>query len=184
MLGWLTGRGGRRDKSPITEWRKAWAAAVETPQAARLQELRHSLESLGSAGDDLEIEREMADGLSDLVALDSRLRGGDVPVIQTGHRVAASDVCHFSVPASMPDDPAQPSGRLLWTNRRALFAGGGHSVSIGWHRVGAVLRIDRDLLLVLGGAATAQRFRFNSYADALCGAAIARHLAPPRRQGS
>src|SRR5438552_2473542 len=73
---------------------------------------------------------------SDLVALDDRLRAGEVPVIATGHRVVGSDVCHFSAPASMPDDPGQPGGRVILTGRRAVFVGGGHSSSLAWHRVG------------------------------------------------
>ena len=36
--------------------------------------------------------------------------------------------CHFIAPASLPDDPLQPSGRVLLTARRALFAGGGATV--------------------------------------------------------
>ena len=87
MLGWLTGRRGRREKTALTEWRKAWAAAAEAPDAARVAELRRSLDALGAAGDDLEIELEMVDGLAELVSLTARLRNGDVPVVQTGHRV-------------------------------------------------------------------------------------------------
>jgi hypothetical protein len=176
MLGWLTGRGARRETSAIAEWRKVWAAAIEAPDAARVAELGRALEAIDGKGGDREIEFEMVAGLADLVALDARLRAGDLPVVQTGHRVAGSDVCHFSGPASMPDDPAQPAGRVLWTHRRAIFAGGAHSTSLPWHRVGAVVRVDRDVLLMAAGGETAHRFRFNNYADALCASALARHL--------
>ena len=185
MLGWLTGRRGRREKTALTEWRKAWAAAAEAPDAARVAELRRSLDALGATGDDLEIELEMVDGLAELVSLTARLRNGEVPVVQTGHRVAGFDVCHFTAPASMPDDPAQPGGRVILTDRRAIFAGSGRATQLAWHRVARVLQAERDLLLIAADLETAHRFRFNSFTDALCATALARHLtARPRDRTS
>ena len=184
VLGWWKARQGRREPAATAAWRAQWAAAVESEDAGQLEPLRASLAALAGTDDDVELEEEMLDGLSALGDLAASLRAGQIPVVATGHRVVGSDACAFSAPASLADDPAQPAGRVMLTDRRAIFAGGGHSTAVVWHRVGAVMRVDRDLLLVLSGAETAHRFRFNSYADALCGAAIARHLAPARPQGT
>ena len=124
----------------------------------------------------------MIEGLTALSAVAARLREGDLPVVETGHRVVGSDICHFSAPASVPDDPAQPGGRVILTAQRAIFAGGGRATSIAWHRIAEVLQTERDLLLILNDRETAHRFRFNSFADALSGAALSRHLS--RRAGS
>jgi hypothetical protein len=182
MLGWLTGRGRRREKTALTEWRKTWAAAVETADPGQVPELRQSLEALAGAGDDLEIELEMVEGLSELVALTARLRAGEVPVIETGHRVAGTDICHFSAPASMPDDPAQPGGRVILTARRAIFAGSGRTAHLAWHRVAEVVQVERDVLLIANDRETAHRFRFNTFTDVLCAAALSRHLAAQSRE--
>jgi hypothetical protein len=75
----------------------------------------------------------------------------------------------------LPDDPAQPSGRVLFASTRALFVGGATMTPLAWHAVREVAQMDRDVLLVRS-AEDARRFRFNSYTDALCAAALARHL--------
>jgi len=179
VLGWWKER--QRQAEPAgTAWRAQWAAAVDAADAGAIEQLRSELMTLAATVEDVEIEQEMLDGLTALVSLAPALRAGQLPRVVTGHRVVGSDVCAFSAPASLVDDPAQPAGRVILTDRRAIFAGGGPSVSVPWHRVGAVLRADRDLLLVLAGTEASQRFRFNSYADALCGVAIARHLTPAR----
>jgi len=180
VLGWWKARPRQTAPAGTTVWRQQWAAAVEAEDASQLAPLRDALGRLAGSADDVEIEEEMLDGLTALVGLVPSLREGQLPSVTTGHRVVGSDACAFSAPAAMPDDPAQPAGRVMLTDRRAIFAGGGRSASVAWHRVGAVLRIERDLLLVQAGSEIAHRFRFNCYSDALCGAAIARHLAPRR----
>ena len=85
---------------------------------------------------------------------------------------------------SMPDEPSQPSGRLLLTARRAIFVGGARGVSAAWHSVMQSLHDERDLLLVRVDRDTIHRFRCNSFGDALKAAFIARALVaaarPPR----
>jgi hypothetical protein len=84
----------------------------------------------------------------------------------------------------MPDDPAQPTGRLLLTSTRAVFAGGARTPAVPWHATREVIQAGRDLLLVFkSGEDEGLRFRCNSFADALCGAAIARHLMRSSRGG-
>jgi hypothetical protein len=186
LLGWWKSRNGKADATRLNGWRKDWTAAVEAEDGTRIAELRRSLDELGLTADDLEIELEMIDGLSELSTLAPRLRQGDLPVVETGHRVVGSDVCHFSAPASIPDDAAQPSGRMILTGNRAIFAGGGRATSIAWHKIAEVLQTERDVFLILHDRETAHRFRFNSFADALCGAALSRHLmrrARPRTPG-
>lgn len=177
LLRWWRGRDGRAGTTRLDEWRSEWAAAVATEDPGRIADLRLSLDALGLTADDLEIEMEMIEGLTALSAVAARLREGDLPVVETGHRVVGSDVCHFSAPASIPDDPAQPGGRVILTGRRAIFAGGGRATSIAWHQIVEVLQTERDLLFILNDRETAHRFRFNSFADALSGAALSRHLA-------
>jgi hypothetical protein len=85
----------------------------------------------------------------------------------------------------MPDDPAQPTGRLLLTSARAVFAGGARTPAIAWHATREVIQSGRDLLFVYRNAQgdEGHRFRCNSFTDALCGAAIARHLMRGARGG-
>jgi hypothetical protein len=85
-------------------------------------------------------------------------------------------VCHFIAPASMPDDPAQPSGRLLLTNARAIFVGGARGITVPWHAIAQQLQTDRDIVLVRSDGAALYRFRCNSFDDALRGAFIAGRL--------
>lgn len=120
----------------------------------------------------------MLDGLAALIEL--TLAG--MPVVETGHRVVGTEACHFSAPALMPDEPSQPGGRLLFTPTRAVFVGGGRPSAIPWHVVGDVQHAARDVLLVRADRERVYRFRTNSYADALCGAHLARRLMP-RREG-
>jgi hypothetical protein len=176
LLRWWKSRNGGSDTARLDVWRKEWTAAVAAEDGSRIGDLRRSLDELGLTPDDLEIELEMIDALSELSALAPRLQQGELPVIETGHRVVGSDVCHFSAPASIPDDAAQPSGRMILTGNRAIFAGGGRATSIAWHKIAEILQTDRDVLLVLHDRETAHRFRFNSFAEALCGAALSRHL--------
>jgi hypothetical protein len=182
LLGWWRSRNGRRDTARLDEWRSEWAAAVAAEDGARVDGLRRSLASLELEADDLEIEMEMLEGLLGLSDVAARLRAQELPIVETGHRVVGSDTCHFSAPASLPDDPSQPGGRVILTGRRAIFAGGGRATSLAWHTIAEVLQTERDMLLVLNDRETAHRFRFNSFADALCGAALSRHLARGARR--
>lgn len=182
LLGWWRGRNGGAEPAKLDAWRRQWTAAVAAEDGSRVPDLRRSLDELGLTPDDLEIELEMIDGLSELSALSPRLRQDDLPVIETGHRVVGSDICHFSAPASVPDDSAQPSGRMILTGNRAIFAGGGRATSFAWHKIAEILQTDRDVLLVLHDRETAHRFRFNSFAEALCGAALSRYLMRRARQ--
>jgi hypothetical protein len=151
---------------------------VASLDAGAVPRLDAALRAVPPLADDLEFEEEMLEALKQLLELERELREGRVPTVDTSHRVVGSDRCHFSAPVSMPDDPAQPTGRLLLTSTRAVFAGGARTPALPWHAAREVIQSGRDLLFVYRSAQddAGHRFRCNSFADALCGAAIARHL--------
>ena len=180
VFDWLRGGKGRANRR-ITEWHREWSDAAAAPDASRIVELEGRLERLGLPEEEVEIEREMLVGLGELVELREAASNHGLPTIETGHRVVGTDTCHFSVPASRPDDPAQPSGRLILTGRRVIFAGGPHAVTVPWHAITKVMSADRDIILIRADADTLYRFRCNSYGEALCGTFIARALSNGRR---
>lgn len=171
----------RRAAREIEAWKQAWIEAAASPDADKVRDLRARLDRLVAPDGDLEIEREMLEGLAHVTEFASTVAARGLPAIATGHRVVGADVCHFTAPASMPDDPAQPSGRLLLTSARAIFVGGARAVTVPWHAVGRYVQTDRDLILVRVDGSALYRFRCNSFDDALCGAFIARQLAGKAR---
>src|SRR5690242_5654117 len=113
-----------RARPAAVAWRHAWEHAVQALDSDAVVALRAALTARSEAGEDVEFEDEMLQALQDVLALERDLADGTWPTIDTAHRVAAGERCHFSVPVSMPDEPAQPTGRLLLTSGRAAFAGG------------------------------------------------------------
>jgi hypothetical protein len=178
LFGWFKPHGNGAARA----WRDEWTRAIAAPDPSKLASLRRALEVGPPFADDLELEEEMLDALRQLVDLTAALEGSRLPVVETAHRVVGHDHCHFSAPVSLPDDPSQPTGRLLLTSTRAAFAGGGRVPALAWHAVREVLQADRDVLFVRGDANAAVRFRCNSFADAVCGAAIARYLVRQTRR--
>jgi hypothetical protein len=185
LFGWLKKQSDGGGNGEARAWRDAWAAAVASLDAAAVAPLEAALARTPPFADDLEIEEEMLDALRHLVALAVDLEAGRLPIVDTSHRVVGPDRCHFSAPVSMPDDPAQPTGRLLLTSARAVFAGGARTPALPWHATREVIQSGRDLLFVYRHAQgdDGHRFRCNSFTDALCGAAIARHLMRAARGG-
>jgi len=175
LFGWLT---RKPDAGEVRAWREAWSQAVASLDAGALPTLDAGLRRQPPIADDIEVEEEMLDGLRQLLEVEGELAAARLPVVDTTHRVVGADRCHFSAPVSVPDDPAQPTGRLLLTSARAVFAGGARTPALPWHRVSEIVQTGRDLIFVLGpaGDGEGQRFRCNSFAEALCGAAIAQHL--------
>ena len=176
LFGWL--RTGTDDGGETKAWREQWTRAVASRDPAALDRLAADLRRAPPLADDLEVEEEMLDGLRQLLELERDLAAAHVPIIDTAHRVVGADRCHFSAPVSMPDDPAQPTGRLLLTSTRAVFAGGARTPAVPWHGTREIVQSGRDLIFVFkrAGEDEGLRFRCNSFADALCGAAIGRHL--------
>jgi hypothetical protein len=175
LLGWLKGSAARAN-GKLDAWRRDWGEAVAKPDAAALDRLRASLHVEPPLADDIEIEEEMLEGLERLLALTGDLADQRLPHLETTHRIVGADACHFSAPVSMPEDVAQPTGRLLLTGTRAVFAGGARPTTLAWHAAAEVVQAERDVLLIRADRATAYRFRCNNYGDALTAAAIARHL--------
>jgi hypothetical protein len=182
VFGWLRGKRGTNQNGRLDEWRREWREASGGPQPARIAELTRALEALGLPEEEIEIEREMLDALEQLAVLQTAVAGAELPVVTTGHRVVGTDVCHFTAPASMPDDAAQPSGRLILTSARAIFVGGARATTVPWHMVSEATHADRDVVLVKHDRESFYRFRCNSYADALCCSFLSKHLADSRRR--
>lgn len=174
MLGWFTRRGPREDPR-LKEWRAEWTRAAQAWDTGAAARLTSALDALGIAEEEIEVEREMAEAIVRLAEVEAASSSG-LPVVETGHRVVGTDACHFSAPASLPDEPSQPGGRVLLTSARAIFVGGA-AATIPWHSVVRTTHADRDLVLVRIGDRV-HRFRFNTYGDALCAAYLARRLAP------
>jgi hypothetical protein len=165
---------GRRAAEPA--WHTEWERAVASLDADAPPRLRRAVAARAAGGEDVELEEEMLQALEDVLALELDLSRGAWPVVETSHRVAAGERTHFSVPVSMPDEAAQPTGRLLLTTGRAAFAGGARTPAVAWHAAREVIRMGRDILFVSTGREEAVRFRCNSFSDAVCGTAIARRL--------
>lgn len=177
LFGWFRKKHPNSADAKLGKWRQQWLAAVTAADPSAVAALTTGLDSLGLSDDETEIEREMLDGLADFTQLRANLDAGQLPIVQTGHRVVGTDICHFSTPCSMPDDPAQPSGRLIFTAGRAIFAGGARALTIPWHMVADVVQQERDVALVRHDRETFYRFRCNNYSDALCGGLLARTLS-------
>jgi hypothetical protein len=173
-------RSKRQETDRLASWRAAWAAAIDGTRPATPAELRAQLDNVRGEADDIEVELEMLDAAEALAALQHGLATGQLPVVETHHRVIGTETCHFTAPASLPDDGSQASGRLLFTPTRATFVGAGRTVATAWHAVHEVLRSERDLLLVRADHTPAAHFRFNTYMDAVSAAFLARHLRKPR----
>ena len=183
LFGWLGKKTQATADGEVRAWRESWTRAVESLDPAALPPLAAALTRTPPIADDLEVEEEMLDALRHLLELQPELAAGRLPVLETSHRVVGADRCHFSAPVSMPDDPAQPTGRLLLTSSRAVFAGGSRTPALPWHATREVLQTGRDLVFVYRSAQEddGYRFRCNSFTDALCGAAIARQLMRSRQ---
>jgi hypothetical protein len=179
-LGWF-GRKDTTEQQQLTAWRAAWTVAAGNPTRPAVSSLRRQLVEIGIDDEDHEIEREMLEGLEELIALKEQLADGGAVSLATGHKAVGTDRCYFSAPATLPDDPAQPAGTLLLTDTRAIFVGGARALTIPWHIVGSWQRQHRDLFLLKADRQDLHRIRCNTYGDALRAGAFAQALIPRRR---
>jgi len=121
--------------------------------------------------DELEQQEEMLDGLEQLLALVER---DALPVLTTQHQVIGTDVCHLARPATYSGEHAVP-GKLFLTSRRIVFAGGS-ARSWPWHRVRAVERRSRTVVVHLAGASNGVHLDCNTFGDALGVVYLSRRL--------
>ncbi len=170
---WFRGRGAAHVDSRLRRWREHWSKVVASPVDAEIARLANDLDAFACPEEEIEIEREMLQALVERERLAATIRQSGLPHVETGHRVVRGEPCHYSEPASMPDDSGQPSGRLLLTGSRALFVGSGKTVATPWHTISTALHAERDVVLVKNGHERAYRFRCNTYGDALRAAFIA-----------
>ena len=183
MFDWLK-RSRKQDADRLAAWRKAWQGAIDGTAPADAEALRAQLDLARVDGEDIEVELEVLDASDALASLEHTLAAGDLPVVETHHRVIGTEACHFTAPASLPEDTSQASGRLLLTASRATFVGGGRTSATPWHAIHEVLRTERDVLLVRADHTPAAHFRFNTYADAVSAARLAKHLGQAFRHRS
>ena len=165
----------------VLKWRADWARALEGPGIDD-ERLREALHGLSASESDVELETEMLDALDALRAAQRQLAEGALPVVETHHRVIGADRCHFTAPACLPAEQAQPAGRVLLGGSRSIFVGGGRTAATPWHAVRQVLRSERDVLLVRGDGTAAAHYRFNTYGDAIVCAFLAGQLGPEKRK--
>jgi hypothetical protein len=180
LFGWFK----QKDRGPgpaLRHWRVEWARLLEGPGIDD-ERLREALHGLAASEPDVELETEMLDALDALRAAQRQLADGALPVVETHHRVIGADRCHFTAPACLPADQAQPAGRVLLGGSRAIFVGGGRTAATPWHAVRQVLRSERDVLLVRGDGTAAAHYRFNTYGDAIVCAFLAGQLGPEKRK--
>ena len=181
LFGWFTKGGGSKQDRRLQQWRDAWNAAALAADTTAAARLRSQLDALELPEDDIEIEREMLDGLDELARLAASVDSAGLPAMATGHRVVGTDTCHFTAPVSMPDEPSQPSGRLLLTSARAIFVGG-PGVTASWHSLIEARHIGRDLVLVRKDRERLYGFRCNTYSDAMTAAFLASRLIALRKR--
>ena len=181
FFGWLRRKTGDRADARVAAWQRDWVNAAATASSDALVSLNSRLDAMGLSDDEIEIEREMLDGLRDLIELRTTIESNGLPVLETGHRVIGTDRLHFIAPVSMPDDSAQPSGRLLLTGTRAIFVGGARTTTVPWHAIGEARHDRRDVVLIRKDRENLYRFRCNSFADALCGTYVSQRLAATRQ---
>ena len=178
---WFNRGGAAHVDSRLRRWREQWSRAAAAGDHAETARLNHDLDALAYPEEEIEIEREMLHALIERETLAASIRESGLPRVETGHRVVRGEPCHYSEPASMPEEPGQPSGRLLLTMNRALFVGSGKTVASAWHTISVALYAERDLVLVKNGREQAYRFRCNTYGDALRAAFIAQQLLTKRQ---
>ena len=178
---WFKGRGAAHVDSRLRRWREQWSRAAASGDDQEIARLTRELDAMSYPEEEVEIEREMLHALRERETLASSIRESGLPHVETGHRVVRGEPCHYSEPASMPEEPGQPSGRLLLTTNRALFVGSGKTVASAWHAISVALHAERDVVLVKNGREQAYRFRCNTYSDALRAAFIAQQLLTKRQ---
>lgn len=174
FFGWFK----QRDVGPspaVRQWRAEWVRVLEGPGTDD-EPLREALRELTANEPDVELETEMLDALDALRLAQRQLSDGGLPVVETHHRVIGTDRCHFTAPACLPADQAQPAGRVLLGGSRAFFVGGGRTAATPWHSVREVVRSERDVLFVRADGTAAAHYRFNTYGDAIVCAFLARQL--------
>ena len=179
LFSWL--RGNARADDKLTAWRQAWHRAIETPDHTDITALRRELDDAAPPDGDIEIELEMLEALQQLREVQAAAVHGRLPSVDTQHRIVATEPCHFTAPASLPDDAAQTSGRVLMTPTRAIFVGAGRTSTTAWHAVREVVRVDRDVALVRADRSAAVQFRFNTFGDSVVAAFLAAHFRNARR---
>lgn len=178
-MAWSIFRRRRDEPSHDAWWQHAERVAAQ-PSVDALTTLRAAMVDPASAPDEADRQQELVEGIERLIELRGMSALSDLP---TQHRVIGGDRCHYIAPVSIAG-PAAVSGKLFLTSERAIFTGAS-VVTWPWHRVRSVGRQDRDVVLMILGAAEPFVVRCNTYAEAFEAEFIADRLSTgARRNGS
>jgi len=112
--------------------------------------------------------------IAGLEALTAIAAAAAPPVVTTQHRVIGADVCHYVAPITIAGEAPVP-GKLFVTSARLVIVAGAPR-AFPWHRLRALARAGRDLVIATAGA-EGLRVQCNNFTDAL----VVQHLA--RRLG-
>lgn len=168
-------RAARRDLDRrVTLFRQGLAALGAAPARDSLDLLVARLRELELEEDDVALELEVVEGFRQVFDLAALTAGAGPPILETTHRVLADDRCYFSAPASLIASGADQTGKLLLTDRRAIFVGG-TVASLPWRSVTSVVEDQRDVVFGRNGSAGV-RCRCNSFVDSKRGAFLAHWL--------
>ena len=100
-----------------------------------------------------------------------------LPVLATQHRVIGAARCHFTAPSSLTG-PVDAPGKLFVTSDGLVFAGSARVFTWPWHRVRAIMRSERALVVTLAGAPDPIAILCNTYGDAMTARYLAARLRP------
>jgi hypothetical protein len=154
---------------PWAHWWQQADQAARNPSAETIERLQQAL-AAAPAGEDVESQEEMVDGLRNLLALSA---GDDLPVLESQHRVIGDDICHFIAPVTLPGPDLAP-GKVFLTSRRFVLVAG-RVRSRPWPAVGRLSRSGRRL--TIGSGDSAVEIQCNSFGDALAAHHVASRLS-------
>jgi hypothetical protein len=159
-----------RRAADVAWWRDAEAAAI-SPAAEAIDRLQREMRDAASP-DERERREEFVEGLTRLLEVSSN---GGLPRVETQHRVIGTDTCHFVAPAGVAG-LSDAAGKLFLTSQRIVFAS--HGVRAWpWHRVRAITRVGRALIIEVAGVEDPIQIQCNSYGEAMVAAHMGRGLA-------
>ena len=105
---------------------------------------------------------------------------GALPVVITGERLAAADVCHFAAPVRFGRRCTDQFGHLELTNVWLTFRAA-LEVSVAWREIARVHRSGREVEVELSASTRPLRFWCPCLIDAARAAVLAEHFSAVAR---
>jgi hypothetical protein len=110
----------------------------------------------------------------------TRIRKGDLPVVEAPEPLAPGDLCHFALPVRFGRRHADQYGHLLLTSGWLKFLGA-LDLSVTWSEIADIQRVAREIVVSLQDSRRLLRFSCHSALEAARGALIAQQLAQSAR---